>query len=159
MYFAAWLCHLGEITLVTAADTPLSPTLHYKELQTFSLQVWQRDWARRVAWLRLMGPLVVRGCWEWAFRPHLLFIVNFLPRNHPKMQTDCRKIKQKINWPQVTRMRVFAVPSWSALVFSLIYWACIAEPAAWAQTHASHNQKQREGRTERESKREKSGEI
>lgn len=42
-------------------------------------------------------------------------------------------------------MRVFAVPSWSAFVFSLIYWACIAEPAAWVQTHASHNQKQREG--------------
>lgn len=57
-----------------------------------------------MAGLRLMGP----GCWwrgvagNGAFRPHLLFIVNFLPRNHPKMQTDCRKIKQKINWPQVT---------------------------------------------------------
>lgn len=96
------------------------------------------------------GPLVARGCWEWAFRPHLLFIVNFLPRNHPKMQTDCRKIKQKINWPRVTRMRAFAVPGWSALMFSLIYWACIAEPAAWAQTHASHNEKQRDGEQERE---------
>ena len=71
------------------------------------------------------------------------------------MQTDCRKIKQKINWPWVTKMRVFAVPSWSALMFSLIYWACIAEPAAWAQTRGSHDEKQRE----RERRRQRRSEM
>lgn len=44
----------------------------------------------------------VLGTQDQLFRPHLLFIVNFPAHNHPKMQTDCRKIKQKIRWPWVT---------------------------------------------------------
>lgn len=68
------------------------------------------------------------------------------------MQTDCRKIKQKINWSGVTRMRAFATPNWSALMFFLIYWACIDESAARAQTHTSHGKRQREGRRSRQSR-------
>lgn len=58
---------------------------------------YESDGGRRV---RVdLGYGGVSSLWDRAFRPHLLFIVNFLPRNHPKMQTDCHKIKQKINWP------------------------------------------------------------
>lgn len=40
-------------------------------------------------------------------------------------------------------MRVSAVPGWLTLVFSLIYWARITEPVAWAQTSASCRQRKR----------------
>lgn len=84
----AWLRHLGQIS-------PCRPHYITKNRRHFH---YESDGGRRARVYRGRGGC--SHCWEWAFRPHLLFIVNFLPHNHPKMQTDCHKIKQKINWPR-----------------------------------------------------------
>lgn len=102
----AWLRHLGQIS-------PCRPHYITKNRRHFH---YESDGGRRARVYRGRGGC--SHCWEWAFRPHLLFIVNFLPHNHPKMQTDCHKIKQKINWPGGRGdAGVCRTPGWSALVF------------------------------------------
>lgn len=88
------------ITLLFQYQTPLSCTLHYK--RTTDIFITLADSLRRLSNWMVGFRGGVLGTQEQPFRPHLLFIVNFRAHNHPKMQTDCRKIKQKIRWPWVT---------------------------------------------------------
>lgn len=53
---------------VTAADTPMGPTLRYKELQTISLQVWQSACAGKAARLQLTGPAGSAGLRGMGFQ-------------------------------------------------------------------------------------------
>lgn len=88
--------------------------------------------------------------WERAFTPHLLFIVNFLPRNRPqKCKVTAAKLSRKLTGPGVAGDAGDPPrPGRSTLVFSLIYRACIAEPATQSESPRGRGKgedKKREG--------------
>ncbi len=124
-----------SITLARTAlfqpHTPLSSTLHYNELQTLSLPLWQMGWTKRIGLVDYKASDGVGSLERNRLSDHICYLL--LISYHiiiQKCKLTAAKLSRKLDGPGSWRMRVFGIASWLALVFILIYWACMSEPSS-----------------------------
>lgn len=129
-----------SITLARTAlfqpHTPLSSTLHYNELQTFSLPLWQTGWTKRIGLVVYKAGNGVGSLERNRLSDHICYLL--LISYHiiiQKCKLTAAKLSRKLDGPGSWRMRVFGIASWLALVFTLIYWACMGEPGSPPLSH------------------------
>lgn len=124
-----------SITLARTAPfqphTPLSSTLHYKELQTFPLPLWRTGWTKRICLVDYKAEDGVGSLETNRLSDHICYLL--LISYHiiiQKCKLTAAKLSRKLDGPGSWRMRVFGIASWLAPVFTLIYWACMGEPGS-----------------------------